>query len=83
MKLSYRKMYSLVRACSEIRVNNYNPLLLMLWKANMDIQYVGESTQAIAQYVTGYMTKAEGSNMQDLWQEVSHNSLYRNNFSRR
>ena len=77
MKLSHRKMYNLARACSEIRINNYNPLLLMLGKANMDIQYVGESTLAIAQYVTGYVTKAERSNMQDLWQEVaSHNSIY-------
>ena len=77
MKLSHRKLYNLVRACSEIRINNYNPLLLMLWKANMDIQYVGESTLAIAQYVTGYVTKAERSNLQDLWQEVSsNNSIY-------
>ena len=63
MKLSHRKMYNLVHACSEIRINNYNPLLLMLWKANMDIQNVGKSTLAIAQYVTGYVTKAERSNM--------------------
>ena len=76
MKLSHTKMYNLVRACSEIRINNYNPLLLMLWKANMDIQYVSESTLAIA-HVTEYVTKAERSNMQDLWQEVSsHNSIY-------
>ena len=37
----------------------------------MDIQYIGESSLAIAQYVTGYETKAEKSNMQDIWQEVS------------
>ena len=43
----------------------------------MDLQFVGESTLAIAQYVTGYVTKAEKSNMQELWQEVSsHNSVY-------
>ena len=76
MKLSHRKMY-LPRSPEEIRINNYNPLLLMLWKANMDLQYIGESSLAIAQYVTGYVTKAERSNMQDLWQEVSsHSSLY-------
>jgi hypothetical protein len=46
----------------------------MLWKANMDLQYIGESSLAIAQYVTGYVTKAEKSNMQDLWQEVSSHS---------
>ena len=67
MKLSHRKMYTLPRSP---RINNYNPLLLMLWKANM---FVSESTLVIANYVT----KAECSNMQDLWQEVSsHTSIY-------
>ena len=76
MKLSHRKMYKLPRSPEEIRIN-YNPLLLLLWKANMDLQFVGESTLAIAHYVTGYVTKAEKSNMQELWQEVSsHNSVY-------
>ena len=64
MKLSHRKMYTLPRSPEEIRINNYNPLL---WKANMDLQFVGESTLVIANYVTGYVTKAERSNMQDLW----------------
>ena len=77
MKLSHRKMYNLPRLPEEIRINNYNPLLLMLWKANMDLQYIGECSLVIAQYVTGYVSKAERSNMQDLWQEVSsHSSLY-------
>ena len=77
MKLSHRKIYNLPRSPEEIRINNYNPLLLMLWKANMDLQYVGESSLAIAQYVTGYVTKAEKSNMQDVWQEVSFpSSIY-------
>ena len=77
MKLSHRKMYTLPWSPEEIRINNYNPLLLMLWKANMDLQFVGESTLVIANYVTGYVTKAERSNMQDLWQEVSsHTSIY-------
>ena len=40
-------------------------------------QYIGESSLAIARYVTGYVTKAERSNMQDLWQEVSsYSSIY-------
>ena len=76
MKLSHGKMYTLPRSPEEIRINNYNPLLLMLWKANMDLQFVGESTLVIANYVTGYVTKAEHSNMQDLWQQVSsHTSI--------
>lgn len=46
-------------------------------KANMDIQFVAESSLALAHYVTGYVTKAEKSSMQDLWQEVSSNkSIY-------
>ena len=77
MKSSHRQMYRLPRSPEEIRINNYNPLLLMLWKANMDIQYIAKSSLAIAQYVTGYVTKAERANMQDLWQEVSsHQSIY-------
>ena len=57
-----------------MRVNDYNPLLLMLWQANIDIQYVAESSLA---YVSGYVTKAERSNMQEIWQEVSKNkSVY-------
>ena len=77
VKGSQKQVYKLLRSPEEIRINNYNPLLLMLWKANMDIQFIAESTLAIAQYVTGYVTKAEKSNMQDLWQEVSsHQSIY-------
>ena len=55
----------------EVRVNDYNPLLLMLWKANIDIQYVAELSLALAHYVSGYVTKSEKSHLQDIWQEVS------------
>ena len=63
---SEAKIYCLPRTSEETRVNDYNPLLLMLWKANMDIQFVSESSLALAHYVTGYVTKAERSNMQEL-----------------
>ena len=56
---SKAKIYCLPRSNEETRVNDYNPLLLMLWKANMDIQFVVESLLALAHYVTGYVTKAE------------------------
>ena len=39
------QFYQLV--CYE-NVNNYNLLLLLLWKANIDIQYVAESSQTLA-----------------------------------
>ena len=74
---SRRRIYELPRSESEVRVNDYNPLLLMLWKANMDIQFVAESSLALAHYVSGYVTKAERSNMQEIWEEVSESkSIY-------
>ena len=67
LKSCQRQIYKLPRLPAEIRITNYNPLFLMLW--NMDMQFIEESTLANAQYVTGYMTKAEKSNMQNVWQE--------------
>ena len=58
---SRNKIYQLTRLASEVRVNDYNPLLLMLWKANIDIQFVAENSLALAHYVSGYVTKAERS----------------------
>ena len=66
-----RKIYEIPCSESEVRVNDYNPLLLMLWKANIDIQFVAENSLALAQYVTGYVTKAERSQMTDVWDEIS------------
>ena len=74
---SRRRIYELPRSDSEVRVIDYNPLLLMLWKANLDIQFVAESSLALANYFSGYVTKAEKSNMQEIWDEVSENkSIY-------
>ena len=54
----------------------YNPLLLMLWKANIDIQFVAESSLALAHYVSGYVTKAACKRCGKR-QEVSENrSIY-------
>ena len=70
---SRQKIYGLTRTELEIRVNDYNPLILMLWQANIDIQFVAESSLALAHYVSGYVTKAERSNIQDIRHEVSEN----------
>ena len=79
---AHQKICDLKRNEAEVRVNDYNPLLLLLWKANIDIQFVSESSLALAHYVTGYVTKAEKSNMQDIWQEISDNkSVYSRLFS--
>ena len=42
----------MLRPESETRVNDYNPLLLLLWKANIDIQFIAESSLALAHYVS-------------------------------
>ena len=73
---SCSKTYQLARTESETRVNDYNPLLLLLWKANIDIQFVAESSLALPHYVSGYVTKAEKSSMQEIWEEVSDKSIY-------
>ena len=71
------KIYELVRSETEVRVNDYNPLLLYLWKANIDIQFVAESSLALAHYVSGYVTKAERSNLQDIWEDIGRDkSVY-------
>ena len=59
------------------RVNDYNPVLLLLWRADIDIQFVSEDSLASAHYVTGYVTKDEKSHLLDLWEEVTGDqSLY-------
>ena len=74
---SQNRIYKLTRTESEIRVNDYNPLLLMLWKANIDVQFVSESSLALTHYVSGYVTKAEKSSMQEIWDQVSESkSVY-------
>ena len=52
------KIYQLARAEMETRVNSYNPLLLLIWKANLDVQFVAESSLALAQYVSGKQKEA-------------------------
>ena len=60
-----------------MRVYDYNPLLLLLWQANMDIQFVAESSLALSHYVMGYITKTEKSSMQEVWQEIGKSgSIY-------
>lgn len=44
----------LKRTANETMVNKYNPFLLSLWKANMDIQPCG-SNESIAYYIAKYM----------------------------
>ena len=53
-----RHMVVLQREPKEQNVNNYNPLFLRAWRANMDIQLVLD-TYACIMYVTSYLCKSE------------------------
>uniref|UniRef100_A0A1X7UKY5 Uncharacterized protein n=1 Tax=Amphimedon queenslandica TaxID=400682 RepID=A0A1X7UKY5_AMPQE len=56
---SCNKIYYLKRNEKEVRVSDYNPLLLKLWHANLDLQYIEVRSLSLTEYVTGYVTKAE------------------------
>ena len=46
------------RNISDIYVNNYNPILLSAWRANMDIQYCLDP-YSIVQYIVKYVCKGQ------------------------
>ena len=46
----------LKREPNAVMVNAYNPLILYMWKANIDTQYILD-IYAVIMYITSYMTK--------------------------
>ena len=62
---------------SETCINNYNPFILKLWKANTDLQYVTSPYAAIA-YITSYITKDErevGTVLQAVSKEMQNQNV--------
>ena len=55
--LTDKKLF-LKRAPSELRVNNYNSVLLRAWRANMDLQFILDP-YACAMYIVSYISKAQ------------------------
>ncbi len=53
---------------SEININSYNPTLLLLWGANMDIQYFGENSLVLNRYISNYVTKIENQSTKEIWE---------------
>jgi ATP-dependent DNA helicase PIF1 len=72
---SSKRLYELKRTEAESRTNDYNPALLLALGANVDVQYIGESSWSLAKYVTSYITKAEKVEMEQLWGELTDKSL--------
>ncbi|EFP06272.1 hypothetical protein CRE_06783 [Caenorhabditis remanei] len=52
------KMYELARGPNKTMVNDYNPALLLAWRGNVDVQFVGANKDVI-NYITAYATKGE------------------------
>lgn len=67
------KLYSLIRNYECTLVNDYNPILLLIWRANMEIQFLGEKSMILNRYVTTYITKADKSASESLWDSVNKN----------
>ena len=67
------KLYTLKRNADEILINDYNPLLLLLWQANIDIQYIHENSMVLNRYISCYVTKSEKTACDSIWNVCSKN----------
>jgi hypothetical protein len=77
------KLYNLKRNRDEQYINDYNPLCLLVWKGNMDIQFIPEKSMILNRYISNYVTKAEKNATQDLWEDCNksrtlHSALHFN-----
>jgi DNA replication protein DnaC len=61
----------LKREPKDVFVNNYNPKVISLWKANMDLQYCADKYQVV-NYVMNYVLKPE-KGMSELMKRVKEN----------
>ena len=63
---SYKKrLYELQRKHNEKCINDYNPTLLYLWQGNVDLQFIGEESESLVEYICKYATKAPKSAITD------------------
>ena len=67
-----RKCYTVKRQKGSELINEYNPLILQHWGANMDIQFIG-STYGAASYVCSYICKREADSLKMKLTEVQRN----------
>ena len=58
-----KRFYHCKRNQEEVRINDYNRILISQWNANMDIQFISESTYSLVGYVTKYVTKGDKSHL--------------------
>ena len=81
LKISQKgKVVVLQRKLNERYVNNYNPLFLLAWNGNMDIQ-ICLDPYAVVTYITDYLTKAD-SGLTSALKKAVQNSKESDDFER-
>ena len=60
-----KRLYEVERKHNEKFINDYNPTLLYLWKGNVDMQFIGEESESLVEYISKYATKAPRSAISD------------------
>ena len=70
------RLVEIPRKLGEENVNNYNPPILMMTKANMDIQYVHDPSFALLHYICKYVSKSESDNTEELNRVVESSDSY-------
>ena len=58
------RFYDLPRTESEKYINDWMPAIGIIWKGNMDAQFVSEKSITLTRYITGYGTKGEKTNIE-------------------
>jgi hypothetical protein len=67
------RLYDLPRKECEVNINDYVPILMLLWNGNMDIQFVGDKSTALVTYILKYMLKSEKSLEENLMERANTN----------
>ena len=67
-----KKAYDIIRSIDEMYVNDYNPILIYIWRSNMDIQFISDDSLILNGYITTYVTKAESSMHEEIWESLDH-----------
>ena len=65
-----KRLYQLRRSSDEVKINDYNPALLLANQANVDIQYIGHLGSRLPYYITSYITKNERSEVDKFWSDI-------------
>lgn len=73
------KLYNLARTYEERFINDYNPILLLLWDANIDIQFIHESSRSLDNYLTSNITKSEKNSNEEAWDACNKNKSLQSN----